>query len=210
MCWLHQSAQLWTYPTFLLVPLMGLALVECFAGYRAWRFLLGANGAILGFVGGAMVAVMSGSPVLVLVGAVGGAVAGAYVLATIAPLGSFVFAFGTATSLTMLLAELAGAPHYYAMPLGMAAGLAAAVAALTSCRRMMIAIAAIAGAQQLASAWNAYHFPYGSIPTPGQISGSELSAFVTLTALGLLLQYATSPAPKARTRAARTTGDARR
>jgi hypothetical protein len=103
MCWLQQSAQLWHYPTFLLVPLMVIACIECFAGYRAWRFLIGFNGAVLGFVGGAVLCVMAGAPMLVLVGAFVGTVAGAVLFAWVVPLGSFVFVLGSVVSLTMLL-----------------------------------------------------------------------------------------------------------
>lgn len=198
MCWLHDAAQLWSYPTFLLVPLMVLAGIECFAGYYAWRFLLGVNGAILGLVAGAMLSLLSGAPVLIVLGAIGGAVAGAVLFAQCVPFGSFVFAFGSATSLTTLLAEFAGVPDHRGILLGIAAGVAAAVAVVSKCRLVIIAIAAVAGAQQLASAWHAYHFPGGSSPMPGEIDGSESAAFVALTAIGLLLQYATSPAPMKR------------
>src|SRR5580765_2166008 len=102
MCWLQQSGQLWSYPTFLLVPLMVIGAVECFAGYRAWRFLLGLNGAVLGFAAGAVLCMLLGAPMLILIGAVGGGVAGALLFAGLAPLGTFIFAFGSMASLTIL------------------------------------------------------------------------------------------------------------
>ena len=61
MCWLQQSGQLWSYPTFVLIPLMVIGGIECFAGYRALRFLLGLNGAILGFAAGAALGMLSGA-----------------------------------------------------------------------------------------------------------------------------------------------------
>jgi hypothetical protein len=194
MCWLQQSAQLWSYPTFLLVPLMVVAGIECFLGYRAWRFLLGVNGAVLGFIVGVMVAMTSGAPMLVLVGAVGGAVAGGVLFAAVLPVGSFVFAFGSAASLTILLARIAGAPPYCIMTGAFVAGVAGAVAVLAVGRPFMISIAAVAGAQQLASAWRAYHVPYGGFPLPDEVTMSESAAFIALAAMGLLLQFATSPA----------------
>ena len=192
MCWLQQSAQLWSYPTFLLIPLMLLACIECFAGYRAWRFLLAVNGAVLGFVGGAVVAVLCGAPMLVLIGAVAGAVAGGLLFAGLVPLGSFVFAFGSAASLTILLARLSGLPPYCITPLAAAAGIAAGLAALAVWRPFMITIAAVAGAQQLASAWYAHHVPYDSSPLPDSIAPSELAAFIALAASGLLIQFFTT------------------
>jgi hypothetical protein len=191
MCWLHHSARLWSYPTFLLLPLMSLACIECFAGYRAWRFLLGVNGAVLGFVGGALLSVLLGSPMLIFFTAIAGAVAGAFLFAGVVPVGSFVFAFGSAASLTMLLAQIAGAPASCIMPLAATAGLAGALAALAGCRPFMIALAAVAGAQQLASAWRAYHMSYGSLPLPNDVTSSESAAFIALTAIGLLLQFST-------------------
>ena len=190
MCWLLQSAQLWYYPTFLLVPLMLLAGVECFAGYRAWRFLLGVNGAVLGFLTGALVGVLLG-PMVGLLTALGGAIAGAALFARIVPLGSFVFALGSVASLTAFMALVLRAPAWCIVPLSATAGLAGAIAAVAVCRRFMITIAAIAGAQQLASAWCAYSLPYDSIPVSGEPAASELIAFVALAAAGILLQFIT-------------------
>src|ERR1700758_3032560 len=106
MCWLQQSSQLWHYPTFLLFPLLLIASIECFAGYHAWRLLLGINGAVLGFVAGACLSVLLGNPVLLVVGAFGGAAVGAALFSLVVPLGSVVFAFATAASLTILLWRL--------------------------------------------------------------------------------------------------------
>ena len=191
MCWLQQSAQLWSYPTFLLVPLIVIACIECFAGYRAWRFLLVLNGAVLGFIGGAMLAVFSGAAMMLLIGAVAGAIAGGFLFACAVRLGSFVFAFGSVTSLTMILAHGARVPSEYVLPMAGAAGLAGALAATASCRPFMIAVAAIAGAQQVASAWHAYRVPYGSPPL-AQDAASEPAVFIALAAIGLLVQCATS------------------
>ena len=190
MCWLQQSAQLWSYPTFLLVPLMVIGCIECFAGYRAWRFLLGLNGAVLGFVAGAMLSMLLGAPILMLVGAVAGAVGGAALFVGIAPLGTFIFAFGSMASLTILLAQIGGAPPRWIMPLAGAAGVAGAAAALAGCRPFMIAIAAVAGAQQIAGAWRAHDLPRGTLPLPDAVTPSEAAAFIVLAAAGLLLQFA--------------------
>jgi hypothetical protein len=189
MCWLQHSAQLWSYPTFLLVPLMVVACIECFIGYRAWRFLLGVNGAVLGFIAGVMISMLLGASLLVLLGAIAGAVAGAFLFAGVVRLGSFFFAFGSVASLTILLAHLAGLPGHCIMPLAAATGLAGAVAAVAACRRFMISIAAVAGAQQIASAWCAYHVPYGAVPLPDDVTMPESAAFIALAAAGLLLQF---------------------
>jgi hypothetical protein len=190
MCWLQQSAQLWSYPTFVLVPLMVVGTIECFAGYRAWRFLLGLNGAVLGFVAGAMVSLLLGSPILVLVGGIGGGIAGAILFAGVAPVGTFIFTFGSIASLTILLAHIAGTPSRWIMPLAAGAGLAAATLALNRCRYLMIAVAAIAGAQQIASAWRAHQLPHGALPLPEIVTQSEAVAFIALAAVGLLVQFA--------------------
>ena len=190
MCWLQQSGQLWSYPTFLLIPLMVIGAIECFAGYRAWRFLLGVNGAVLGFAAGAVFSMLLGAPMLVLICAVGGGVAGGILFARVAPLGTFIFAFGSMASLTLLLTHIVGAPQRWIMPLAAAAGLAGAIAALTACRPFMVAIAAVAGAQQIASAWRAHQLPRGVLPLTDAMTVSESTAFVALATAGLLLQFA--------------------
>jgi len=195
MCWLQQSAQLWSWPTFLLVPLMILAFIECFAGYYAWRFLLGVNGAVLGFITGVTLSMMLGAPLLVFIGALAGAIVGAVLFAGVARLGSFVFAFGSTASLTMLLARFAGIPPQLVAPLAAAAGFAGALAAVAIGRPFMISIAAVAGAQQIASAWRAYRIPCGESPLPDDVTGPESVSFIALAALGLLLQFATSRHP---------------
>jgi hypothetical protein len=192
MCWLQQSAQLWSYPTFLLIPLMGLAAVECFAGYRAWRFLLGANGAVLGFVGGASLAMLLGAPMLVVIGALAGGVAGAVLFTRVVPLGSIVFAFGSTASLVLVLARIAASPAHMVVPLAALAGSAGAIAALARYRRFMISITSVAGAQQFATAWYVYHLSYDSPPMPDLMAPSESLAFIGLAALGLLLQFASA------------------
>jgi hypothetical protein len=197
MCWLHQSAQLWTYPSFLLVPLMILGCIECFAGYRAWRFLLGVNGAVLGFAAGAMLGVTSGTVALVVIGALGGALMGAGLFAGIVPVGSCVFAFASAASLTSLVGHIAGSPVHLMVPIAVAAGLGGALAAILACRPFMIVLAAVAGAQQLASAWCAYYAPYDRAPLTDELTFSEFAGFMTLAAVGMLLQFSTSPAASA-------------
>src|SRR5678815_5380970 len=112
MCWLQQSAQLWSCPTFLLIPLMGIAAVECFVGFRAWRFLLAVNGIVLGFIAGASITMLLGAPMLVLIGALAGGIAGAFVFASVVPLGSTVFAFGSSASLALVLCRIAGVPSH--------------------------------------------------------------------------------------------------
>lgn len=189
MCWLFQSAQFWSYPTFLLVPLMVVGGIECFFGYRAWRFLLGVNGAVVGIVAGAMLCMLLGAPLFILGGALGGGVAGAALFAKVRPLGTFIFAFGSTASLAMLLAHLVTAPPRVIVPLGLAAGLTGAAAALGGCRTFMISIAAIAGAQQIASAGRAYQLPRGSLPAPDFVTPSESMAFIGLACAGLLLQF---------------------
>lgn len=192
MCWLQHSAQLWSYPTFLLFPLAFIAAIECFAGYHAWRFLIGLNGGILGLAAGGMLGMVLGNSTLVLLGALVGAAAGGFLFAAIVPLGSFVFTLGSAASLAILLGEIIHIPLYWLMPAAIVGGLAAGIAALAACRPVMIAVAAVAGAQQMAGAWCAYHLPYDTTPLPDVIDPSELAAFLALTAAGLLIQFATS------------------
>jgi hypothetical protein len=190
MCWLQQSAQLWSLPTFLLVPLMVIGAIECFAGYRAWRFLLGMNGAVVGVFAGAALCMMLGAPLLILIGAVGGGIAGAFLFARVVPLGSFVFTFGSLASLTILLANTAGAPPHWIIPVAAAFALAGAVAAVAGCRLLMIALAAVAGAQQVASAWRAHQLPSGALPLPDAVTSPEAVVFIALAIAGLLVQFA--------------------
>jgi hypothetical protein len=194
MCWLQQSAQLWWYPTFLLIPLMALACVECFAGYHAWRFLIAVNGAMLGCVAAAMLGALTGSPSMILFGGLVGAVAGGLLFVSYVPLGSVVFAFASATSLIVLLTHVVGVPPPWTVPLAVAAGLAGALGALAVSRPCMIVIASVAGAQQIASAWCAYHMPYDVVPIPNVVDSSESAAFIALAAAGLLVQFMTSRA----------------
>ena len=191
MCWLQQSTQLWYYPTFLLYPLLVIACIECFAGYRAWRFLIGLNGGVLGFVVGAVLCMLLGVPMLVLLGAIAGAIAGVALFVGIVPLGSFVFSLGSAASLAIHLCRIGGIPVHWFMPIAASAGLAGAVAAQFVPRPAMIAIAAVAGAQQIAAAWHAYYLPGNSAPLQDVVVPSELAAFIILAAAGLLIQFAT-------------------
>lgn len=194
MCWLQLSAQLWHYPTFLLPPLMAIACIECFAGYRAWRFLIGLNGGALGFVAGTVLCVLLDVPMLVLVGAFGGAFAGVLLFAWVLPLGSFVVVLGSLTSLVIVLGRMAGFPPHYVMPLAVLAGLVGAVAAIGVCRPVVTIVAAIAGAQQIASAWCAYYcLPSDRIPLPDVVDPTEWTAFITLATIGMLVQFATPP-----------------
>jgi hypothetical protein len=190
MCWLQESTQLWSYPTFLLIPLMIIGGVECFIGCRAWRLLLGLNGAVLGFVGGAMFAAFVGVPLLIFVGALSGAVAGATLFSRANHVGGFVFVFGSMFSLTLLLAHLADAPPRMLMSLASAAGLAGGLAALTAWRPWLIAVTSVAGAQQIASAWRAHELVAETMPSQEAITASELSVFLALAAAGLILQFA--------------------
>lgn len=192
MCWLQQSAQLWHYPTFLLLPLMVIAGIECFAGYRAWRLLLGLNGAVLGFIAGVWLSVMLGQPMLALIGSFVGAGAGVALFTGVTPIGSFVFMFGSAASLAVLLGQFAGVPRHWLMPGGGIVGAVSVLAALAIRRPVMIGLAAIAGAQQMASAWHAYSLPYDSMPLPDVVDPSELAIFVALATAGLVVQFATS------------------
>jgi len=192
MCWLQQSAALWHYPTFLLPPLLLIACLECFAGYHAWRFLVGLNGAILGFIAGVFLCMLSGAAIFVLIGALLGAIAGAALFTGIAPLGTTVFAFGSAASFIILVGRVAGCPPACYLPLACLAGIAAVVAALASPRPMIIALTALGGAQQIACAWCAYHLPYDAIPVPDVVIPSEWALFVIVAALGLLVQFTTS------------------
>ena len=196
MCWLYQSAQLWHFPSFLLLPLMIVASIECFAGYLAWRFLLGLNGAVLGFVAGAMLCVLLGLSTLMLFGAVAGALVGAALLVIVVPLGSFVFAFGSAASLALLLGRTVWVPAQWLMPVAVSTGLVSAVAVLAGRRPVMITLAAVAGAQQTAGAWRAYFLPCDCPPVADTITASEWAGFITLTVAGLLVQLATSRRPR--------------
>jgi hypothetical protein len=173
--------------------MMVIGVIECFAGYRGWRFLLGVNGAVFGSVAGAMLCMLLGAPIMILIGLLGGGVAGAALFAGIAPLGSFVFAFVSMFSLTIFLAHIAAAPPHLIMPLAVAGGLACAVAALAACRPFMIAIAAVAGAQQISSAWRAHHLPRGALPLPDLVTPSETALFIALAAAGLLVQFVQKP-----------------
>jgi len=192
MFWLHPSAALWHYPTFLLPPLMVIGIIECFAGYHAWRFLLGLNGAVVGFIGGAMVCVLTGNPILLLVGAVVGAIVGAALFSGIVPVGSTVFAFGSLASLTIILGSMMAFPEGWRFPVAAVAGIGGAIAVLTARRPAMISIAAVAGAQQIASAWSAYWLPSNLIPVPDAVIPSEWTAFLLLSAAGLVIQFAMS------------------
>ena len=192
MCWLLQSAQLWHLPTFLLYPLLLLAALECFAGYHAWRFLLGFNGALVGLAGGLMCGMLVGVWPLVLLGMLIGALAGGYFFVSLVPLGSTVFAFGSVASFLILLGRLAGFPSAGCFPIALAAGIAAAVAVLLVRRPVMITVAALAGAQQITAAWSAYHLPAGTIPCPDLVTPTEWLLFAALAATGLLIQFATS------------------
>ncbi len=197
MCWLQLSAQLWHYPTFLLPPLMMIGCIECFAGYRAWRFLIGLNGGVLGFVAGAVLCMLLGAPMLVLVGAFVGGVAGALLFAGVVPVGSFVVVLGSIVSLAMILGRVAGLPPHCVMPLAAVSGLAGAVAAASVCRPVVISVAAVAGAQQIASAWCAYCLPSDRISLPGAFDRNEWAAFLILAAVGMLVQFATAPKARA-------------
>jgi hypothetical protein len=190
MCWLQQSTQLWYWPTFLLIPLSILALVECFAGSWAWRFLLGLNGAVFGFVTGALLCAMFGAPMLAIVGALAGAVAGAALFAGNAKIGGFIFAFGSGASLTMVVAHSIGTGGTEIMFFSGCTGLAAAVASLKVWRPAITVITAVAGAHQVASAWRAYHFPRDSVPMLNATDMPELIAFLALAVAGLLVQFA--------------------
>lgn len=192
MCWLQQSAQLWHYPTFLLYPLLVIACIECFAGYRAWRFLIGFSGGVLGFVTGVVLCMLLGVPMLVLLGACAGAVTGVALFAGVVPLGSFVFILGSIASSVILFGRVVGAPPHPVMAIAAVAGLAGAVAAIAFCRPAIITVAAVAGAQQITSVWHAYSLPCDSIPSPDVVDPSEWSAFIVLATAGLLIQFATS------------------
>jgi len=191
MCWLQQSAQLWYYPTFLLYPLAVIAIVECFAGYYAWRFLVGLNGAIAGFIGGAMLGAIVGGAMLALVGALLGALAGVALFAGIAPVGNFIFAFATVASFSIFLGRVTNLAPPPIMALAVIFGVGSALLAIALCRPAMIVIASLAGAQQIASAYSAYRLPYDLLPTPDILAPSELVAFLTLAVLGLSTQFAT-------------------
>lgn len=189
MCWLVQSAQLWHAPTFLLIPLMIIGGIECFAGYHAWRFLLGLNGAVLGFVVGSVLCTLLGAPLWVVAGALVGSAAGAALLAIVVPLGSAVFAFGSVASLVLLLGRLAGIDLRWPLAVGLVLGGVAAVLASARHRPVMITIAAVAGAQQVASAWRARSLPPDVPPLPDVVSASEMMLFAALAAAGLLIQF---------------------
>ena len=208
MCWLQQSAQLWHCPTFLLPPLILLACIECFAGYRAWRFLLGFNGYILGFVAGALLcAQLGGSPVLLLAGAFVGGFIGAASFAMIAPLGSFVFIACSLASLAVIFLRAAGMPPHWVALIAASAALSTAVAVRAFCRLATIIVAAIGGAQQIASAWCAYQLPADQVPVPDIMDPVEWSAFLALAAAGLIVQFATCREPRAEPALGRPGGD---
>jgi hypothetical protein len=193
MCWLHQSAELWHYPTFLLWPLLLVACVECFAGYHAWRFLLGLNGALLGFLAGLLICVWTGSPVLAVLGALAAAAAGAVLFATCLPLGTSVVAFGSAASFAILVGHALALPSALFLSLAGVAGIVVAVAVWKFGRPVLIAIAAAAGAQQIVAAWSACHLPADLIPVSNTLVPSEWAITAALAALGLLIQFATTP-----------------
>jgi hypothetical protein len=190
VCWLLESAQLWSYPTFLLAPLMVVACIECVAGVSAWRFLLGLNGVVLGFVGGAILAVFCGAPAMLFIAAFAGAVAGGFLFAGAVRMGSFVFAFGSATSLTMILARGSAVPPNSVFPLAAAAGLAGAIAAAAGRSPFIIALTALAGAQQAVTAWHAYLLPAGSAPPTTHVP-SDPAAVIALAASGALVKSGT-------------------
>jgi len=192
MCWLLQSAELWHCPTFLLYPLALVAGIECFAGYHAWRFLLGFNGAIFGFIIGVVFSTLLGSWVFVLLGALVGAVAGAFFFASIVPLGSTVFVFTSMTSFMILVGRIGGWHREWYLPVAVITGIAMAVGALTVRRPVIITLAAAAGAQQIAAAWSAYHLPCDTVPCPDRLIPTEWWLFAVLAAGGLLVQWATS------------------
>ena len=192
MCWLQQSAELWNYPTFLLYPLALVACVECFAGFHAWRLLLGLNGAVLGFLAGALVSMLLGASLLVLLGGLVGAMAGAYLFASMASMGSAVLAFSSVASFGILLGRIVGMPWAWYMPLAVIAGIAALVAVLMVPRLMIMTLAAVAGAQQIAAAWSALHLPYNAKPCPDTVIPAEWCLFLVLAAGGLIVQMATT------------------
>jgi hypothetical protein len=193
MCWLQQSTQLWSLPTFLLVPLMVMGAIECLIGYRAWRFLLAVNGTALGIVAGAMICMLLQAPMLILIGVFVGGFAGAMLFVRVARLGTFIFALGSTASLTVFLAHVAAAPPHVIAPISALTGLAGAIAATARCRCFMIGLAAVAGAQQVASAWRAHQIPPDGLPLPEVITGPESAIFLAFAAAGLLLQLLTSP-----------------
>ena len=191
MCWLQQSAQLWYYPSFLLIILAAVAAIECFAGFCAWRFLIGLNGAVLGFIGGAIFGAMFGTPMMMLAGALAGAIAGAALFAGIVQVGTFVVASGSTASMTMLLTHLLHMPGRWALPLAAVAGLWGGVAALVCGRPVIIAIAAIAGAQQLHCACSTFLLPGDVIPIPDVMGSRDFVSILGLALAGLVVQLAT-------------------
>ena len=197
MCWLQQSVQLWFYPTFLLWPLIVIACVECFAGYHAWRLLIGLNGAIIGLVIGVMLCLLAGMPLLSPLGAFAGVIAGAALFAGIPPLGGWVFAWGSVTSLTLLLGRLGAVPVNWLYPIAASAGAAGAFAAMIMRRPAMIALTAVAGAQQMVAAWHARSFTSDAIPLPDDGDPTEWAAVIVLAAAGLLVQFTISRTPAA-------------
>lgn len=75
-------------------------------------------------------------------------------------------------------------PTFLLIPLGV-------ITCITMRRPVMITLAAVAGAQKIASASRAYHLPYDCIPVPDALELSELAAFITLAVAGLLFRFVT-------------------
>ncbi|MEI8196702.1 MAG: hypothetical protein WCI73_12460 [Phycisphaerae bacterium] len=199
MCWLFSTTDLWRYPRGVLLVLAVLALVECFAGFRAWRFLLGLNGAILGFCAGVFLGLATQSPILLPIVALAGLAGGASLFAMVEPVGMFVFAACTGISLACIWGGATHIPLAVVFPLAAVAGLLAALACGAVGRGVILILTAIAGAQQISNVAAAYLW---SVDAPGNLRGMvglrEVGIFVVLAGAGLAVQYFTA-GPKTKT-----------
>jgi hypothetical protein len=194
VCWLQTAEHLRNYPHFLLAIMAIVGLLECFAGYRAWKFLLGLNGAVAGLFLGALASLLI-HPLLAPLGAIAGISTLTVICATVEPVGTFFFTAATGVSLMVVGHQLGLCPPDIMAPLAFAAGLLSWLAVRVLGRRATIALTATAGAQQLVSLAGAYarsFEAYQAEPGPSALSNGEGLALILLIGAGLLLQLLTT------------------
>jgi hypothetical protein len=192
MCWLQHAALLRHYPHVLLLLMAALGLVECFFGFRAWGFLRGANGMLVGGLAALLAGIwLLHSPVLAIVGLVLGAVGGAILFATVECVGTFAISFFTGASCTWVLAVAAQVTiGTVVVGVIIAAGMVTAGAAVVGGGRAIIVLTALAGGQQLAAISMAYWYPETAGPV---ISLPELAIILILAGVGMTVQFFTRP-----------------
>jgi hypothetical protein len=196
MCWLQNAADLRHLPHFLLMFLALPGLVECFAGFRAWRFLLGLNGVLVGVPAGFFLGLfLLHDPAMALVAVALGAIGGAVIFATVMPVGTFIVAGISGFSFTLSVATLIHVPaNTLVSGLALGIGLAAAGIALLALRPAIIVLSILAGAYQLAGVAAAYLYPSETMEARAMVP-TQIAVFVVLAAGGLVTQWATNRNP---------------